>query len=873
SLQSGSRDKQSVIPVLDQLRADRAFMRNVAAWERIPPRAARYAPAPSTLHTRLLDVLRTQGIEQLYTHQAAAIESTKRGENPVVVTSTASGKTLCYNLAVLNTLHREPSATALYLFPTKALAHDQISNLQSLITALGANISARAYDGDTPRDRRKSAREAGGLVITNPDMLHTGILPHHTRWASLFESLRYVVVDELHAYRGVFGSHFANVLRRLKRVCGFYGSRPQFILTSATIANPVQLAERLIEEPVTLIDDDGAPRGEKHFIFYNPPLIDPALGQRRSSVLEARDVAARFLLAGVQTILFARARLTTEVLLTYVRDAVAAQGGDASAIHGYRGGYLAEERRAIEKALRDGSARGVVATNALELGIDIGQLDAAILAGYPGTIASTWQQAGRAGRRADASVAILVASAAPLDQFLVMHPRFFFERSPEHGLIAPDNLVILTNHLKCASFELPFDAGEQFGRFQQTSELLDALVEEGILHREKANQRAGESVGQRYFWMADSYPAQDVSLRTSSADTIVILDSSGGRAQSIGQIDRDTAPVLVYEGAIYMHEGLQYLVERLDWENGQAFVRPASVDYYTDASSTVDVQVLEEFERAEAGTTIKSQGEVMVTTQPVGFRKIKLYTHETLGRGEIDLPEQHMQTTAYWFCVEPALADRLTIEGILFAPNDYGPNWDEQREAARKRDGYRCRQCGAPEPSPQPPPAGKTPAGEGGRQHDVHHLRPFREFAYVRGQNENYKQANALENLITLCTACHRRVEAARGVRGALGGLGQVMRQIAPLYLMCDPRDIDVLAEARSPFTELPTITIFDRVAGGIGLSQECFDLHDDLLRAARDLVASCRCENGCPACVGPAGEGGLDTKALTLKLLKVLAG
>jgi DEAD/DEAH box helicase domain-containing protein len=300
-------------------------------------------------------------------------------------------------------------------------------------------------------------------------------------------------------------------------------------------------------------------------------------------------------------------------------------------------------------------------------------------------------------------------------------------------------------------------------------------------------------------------------------------------------------------------------------------VRPASVDYYTDAGSTVDVQVLEEFERAEAGTTIKSQGEVMVTTQPVGFRKIKLYTHETLGRGEIDLPEQHMQTTAYWFCVEPALADRLTIEGILFAPNDYGPNWDEQREAARKRDGYRCRQCGAPEPSPQPPPAGKTPAGEGGRQHDVHHLRPFREFAYVRGQNENYKQANALENLITLCTACHRRVEAARGVRGALGGLGQVMRQIAPLYLMCDPRDIDVLAEARSPFTELPTITIFDRVAGGIGLSQECFDLHDDLLRAARDLVASCRCENGCPACVGPAGEGGADTKMLTLRLLRAL--
>jgi DEAD/DEAH box helicase domain-containing protein len=855
-----------VSAVLDQLRADRTFMRNVAAWERIPARAARYAPTPPALDPRLLDALSARSIDRLFTHQAAAIESALRGENPVVVTATASGKTLCYNLPVLSTLLRDPSATALYLFPTKALAHDQLSNLQSLISSLQPPvsnlqplISARSYDGDTPRDRRRSARESGGIVITNPDMLHTGILPHHTRWASTFESLRYVVIDELHAYRGVFGSHFANVLRRLKRICRFYGSRPQFILASATITNPVQLAERLIEEPVTLIDDDGAPRGDKHFILYNPPLIDPALGMRRSSLLEARDIASRFLLADVQTILFARARLTTEVLLTYVRDAVASQGGDPNAIHGYRGGYLAEERRTIEKALRDGTARGVVATNALELGIDIGQLDAAILAGYPGTVASALQQAGRAGRRVESSAAILVASAAPLDQFLVAHPRYFFERSPEHGLIAPDNLIILANHLKCASFELPFDEGERFGRFEQTRELLDALVEEGILHREPANQRVNESakLPDRYFWMADSYPAQGISLRTGTADTIVILDNSASRARSIGQIDRETASILVYEGAIYIHEGQQYQVDRLDWETGQAFVRPASVDYYTDASTSVDVQVLEEFERAELGSTIKSQGEVRVTSQAVGFRKVKLYTHETLGWGEIDLPEQQLETTAYWFCVEPELADRLVAEGVLFAPNDYGPNWDEQREAARQRDDQRCRQCGA---------------RERGRRHDVHHIRPFREFGYVRGQNDNYIQANVLENLITLCPTCHRRAETARGMRGALGGLGQVMHQIAPLFLMCDPRDIDVLAESRSPFTELPTITIFDRAAGGIGLSQECYELHADLLRAARDLVAQCRCESGCPACVGPARDDqGGGVKALTLRLLEAL--
>ncbi|HJW84838.1 MAG TPA: Zn-binding domain-containing protein [Anaerolineae bacterium] len=361
---------------------------------------------------------------------------------------------------------------------------------------------------------------------------------------------------------------------------------------------------------------------------------------------------------------------------------------------------------------------------------------------------------------------------------------------------------------------------------------------------------------ERYFWMADSYPAQGLSLRTGTADTVVILDQSEGRARSIGQIDRDTAPVSVYEGAIYMHEGQQYQVERLDWEHGQAFVRPAGVDYYTEASGTVDVQVLEELERAEAGSTIKSQGEVMVTSQAVGFRQIKLYTHETLGWGVIDLPEQQMQTTGYWFSPAPDVADRLIAAGVIFAPNDYGPNWDEQREAARQRDGHRCRTCGAPERN---------------RQHDVHHIRPFREFGYVRGQNENYRQANALDNLVSLCPACHHRADAARGLRGALSGLGQVMRQIAPLFLMCDPRDIDVLAEARSPFTELPTITIFDRVPGGIGLSQECFELHTELLRAARDLVAQCRCENGCPACVGPAGERGADTKALTLKLLEAL--
>ncbi len=841
-------------------------MRDVAAWERVPDRPARYAAFPATLDARLKQALKVRGIDELYTHQAAAIEVVARGQNPVVVTSTASGKTLCYNLPVLNTLLHDRKANALYLFPTKVLAHDQLVTLNELISDLGQPIAAigpiavQAYDGDTSREKRKAARSAGGVLITNPDMLHTGILPHHTQWAAFFQSLRYIVVDELHTYRGIFGSHFANVIRRLKRICHFYGSQPQFILSSATIANPQQLAGRLIEEDVTLIDDDGAPRGEKHWILINPPLIDPAIGQRRSVILHSRDLAARCLQADVQTIVFARARLTTEVLLTYLREAIASDGGDPSKVHGYRGGYLAEERRTIEKGLRDGSIRGVVSTNALELGVDIGQLDVAVLAGYPGTIASTLQQAGRAGRRSNISAALIVASASPLDQFIVTHPRYFFERSPEHGLVAPDNLIILTNHLKCATFELPFEAGEKFGRFQQTDELLEALVEEGILHKQAAPKPA---LPDRYFWMSDQYPANGLSLRTGTADTIVILDRSEGRGRSIGQIDRESAQTHVHAGAIYIHEGQSFLVEKLDWDNGQAFVTPAQVDYYTEASTSTAVDVETEEQSEELGATIKGVGEVRVSWLTTGFRKIKLYTHETLGWGEIALPEQEMHTTAYWFCVEPALADRLIDEGVIFTPNDYGPDWDRIRNEILERDGHRCRKCGAGEPP--------------GRTHDVHHLRPFREFGYRRGVNDNDKIANAPENLLTLCRACHHRVETAVGVRGALSGLSHVLGEIAPLYLMCDPRDIGVLAEARSAFTELPTLTIFDRVPAGIGFSQELFDLHDQLLTSAREIVANCRCESGCPACVGPmspaeaASESGLNVKVLTLKLLKAL--
>jgi DEAD/DEAH box helicase domain-containing protein len=468
-------------------------MQHVSAWERLPPRPARYADAPARLSARLMAALRERGTAPLYVHQAAAVEAALDGENIVVVTGTASGKTLCYNLPVLQLLLDDPEARAVYLFPTKALAQDQSAALGGLLGTLGAadQVPVRTYDGDTPTARRSRIREEARLLLTNPDMLHAGILPHHPRWAALFENLRWIVVDELHVYRGVFGSNVANLIRRLRRLCRFYGSDPHFILTSATIANPRELAAQLIGAPVRLIPPDlaGSPRAEKHVVIYNPPVLDPALGIRKAYTLETTRIAGAFLEAEVQTAVFARSRRTTEVLLGYLRDSLAQAGGDAARIRGYRGGYLPLERREIERGLRDGSVLGVVATNALELGVDIGQMGAAVVAGYPGTIASLWQQAGRAGRRSELSAAVLVASAAPLDQFVAVHPRYIFERSPEMGLINPDNLAILSRHVRCAAFELPFAEADSFGDYPELQALLAAMSQEGDLHHSREAYR------------------------------------------------------------------------------------------------------------------------------------------------------------------------------------------------------------------------------------------------------------------------------------------------------------------------------------------------------------------------------------------------
>jgi DEAD/DEAH box helicase domain-containing protein len=624
---------------------------------------------PGWVTRALSEAYRAKGIQELYSHQATTAELVHGGGNAVVVTPTASGKTLCYNLPVLNAVLENPDTRALYLFPTKALAQDQLAELHDLARRLDDCFGVFTYDGDTPSDARKAIRERGHIVLTNPDMLHTGILPHHTKWMRLFENLRYIVLDELHTYRGVFGSHLANVLRRLRRVARFYGSNPQFICCSATIANPGELASQLIEGEVDVVEENGAPAGDKLFVFYNPPMANRNLGIRRSYIKEATRVAKELLSRKLQTIVFANSRLHTEILLTYLQQANPPKPGEAEPVRGYRGGYLPGERREIERGLREGRIRGVVTTNALELGIDIGSLDACVMAGYAGSIASSWQRAGRAGRRSGTSCAVFVASSAPLDQFIVQHPEYFFGSSPEHAHIQPDNLEILVNHLKCAAFELPLSPDEKFGNVD-LAQLCQRLGEAGFLHRSGGN----------WHWVQEAYPADTISLRSVTSDNFVIIDTTGaedGQPQVIGEVDFSSALTTVHPKAIYIHQGQQYHVERLDFDKRKAYVKPVNVDYFTDAIRYTQVRVLEiAEEQSIPGPASRAHGDVVVRSQVVGFKKIKFFTNENVGSGKLELPENEMHTTAFWLTLGHELLSDLPftlsqrqsgIFGLLYA--------------------------------------------------------------------------------------------------------------------------------------------------------------------------------------------------------------
>jgi DEAD/DEAH box helicase domain-containing protein len=738
----------------------RKFADRLVFEQTIAEKPPQYTNYPASVPEVLIDALRTRGVDKPYTHQAAAWEKIAAGKNVVIITPTASGKTLCYNVPVLTRMLDELASRALYLFPTKALSQDQLAELQALLDRAAPSIKAFTFDGDTPSDARQAIRAQGHIVVTNPDMLHSGILPHHVKWQKLFENLKYVVVDELHSYRGVFGSHVTNVLRRLKRICAFYGTHPQFICCSATIANPAELASALVEEPVELISENGAPSGEKHLFFYNPPVVNPALGIRRSYVKESQGVANFFLRHDLHTILFAPSRLIMEVLLTYLQESQTKEVLHEGEIRGYRGGYLPSVRREIEEGLRTGNVKGVVCTNALELGIDIGSLDCSVLAGYPGTISSAWQQSGRAGRRDRPSTTVLVASSSPVDQFLMSNPDYFLGASPEQGRINPDNLHVLVDHVKCAAFELPFRPDEKFGS-ENLIEILTFLREEGFLHE----------TGDAYHWINEAYPANAVSLRRITSDNFLVVDTSRGN-EIMAEVDFSSALSSLHEKAIYMCEGIPYYVDSLDFEGRKALVRPVQSDYYTDAITYTDVKVLEIFEQAEAEPFKPSQGEIQVTEEVVGFKKLKFFTLENVGSGELNLPEQEWHTTAFWLSIPREILDEAPFDSE----------------------------------------------------------------------------------------------EKINGVRG----LAYALRSVSTVHMMCDFRDlgsavVDTLQDRRIFQDQLrkkqpsaamriafqPNVYLYDKYPGGIGFSKALYDTREILLSASRTLVANCRCQNGCPSCIG----------------------
>ena len=658
--------KKSISELLQSWQYDEQLKQNIIHWHTLDGKRAEYAPFPDELHPSLQKALRLRGIEQLYTHQREAFDKATSGTSFTAITPTASGKSLCYHLPVLQEIINNKSSRAIYLFPTKALAQDQKTDLNELIEATGEEVLSYTYDGDTAPSIRTKIRKAGHIVMTNPDMLHSGILPHHTKWVSLFENLKYIVIDELHTYKGVFGSHVAHVIRRLKRICAFYGANPIFICTSATIKNPQELAESLTNEKHEIITKSGAPVGKKTFIFYNPPIVNTTFGVRRSAVLEVRDLSTRLFEAGIQTIIFAKSRVRVEMLVTYLKSLTFNKLNDES-IQGYRGGYLPSERRAIEKGLRDGSIQMVVSTNALELGVDIGQLQACIMTGYPGNIASAWQQAGRAGRRQEEALIIYVAQSTALDQYIVNHPTYFFGTDPEEVRINPDNIIILMDHLKCAAFELPFSMTDTYGEFT-VQELLAYLEEEGVLVKTST----------QWHWMSDRFPAHEISLRSAAQENVVIIDITEPKNKVIGEMDTYSAMTLLHEEAIYMHQGTQFQVEKLDWEEKKAYVREVEVDYFTDANLAVELKVLSEDKSAQYDGATVSYGDVGLLAIPTIFKKIRFNTHDNIGSGPISIPPMEMHTSATWMSFnmpenwsEEQLTDALN--GVAYAMGSFIP--------------------------------------------------------------------------------------------------------------------------------------------------------------------------------------------------------
>lgn len=751
--------------------------------------AAQFGAFPASLDPRVVDALRDQGMEAPYTHQATAWEALAGGQSIVVTTPTASGKSLCYTVPVLQMLLADPDGTALLIYPTKALAQDQCAALNRLLQAAGIDEPAQIYDGDTPAELRRRIRDTARVVLTNPDMLHASILPHQEKWRRLFVALRYVVVDEMHTYRGVFGSHVANVLRRLWRVAAHVGATPQAVLTSATIANPVELASQLVGHEVVGVHTSGAPTGPRGFVLVNPPILDALLKRRRAASTQARMLAQDLLEAGHSVIVFARSRQGVEIMVRTLREQlVKRRRADlADAVEGYRGGYLPEDRRRIERGLREGTILGVVSTNALELGVDIGALDACVIAGYPGTIASTWQQAGRAGRRQKAAATFLVASEDPVDQFLVQNPAYFFDAQAEHGRIEPNNLRILAEHLKCAVFELPFpqDAAWPGWAVDDSQEVLAWLADTGFFHAVEGAWR----------WQGDAYPATAVNLRDILSENFVIIETSRNPNEILGEIDFESAHTTVYEQAIYQHGGLLHEVHRLDYDDRKAWVRRVESEYYTQAIDQTRVFVLDVTEEGVSPPRkiMSGHGEIRRVQRFVGYKKIRHRTGENIGYGEIHLPDLELHTTAWWVTFDHKQLRTLGLGEAALAGGLNGV------AALLHTVAQVLLMCARGD-------LVVTVQGRDGAAWDL-------DAAYVAMRAEGPASPAPRPTPTTLGTTTPLESGAA---------------------------------------LERPSIFLYDRTPGGVGFSERLHERHADLLQQALALVDRCPCETGCPLCVGP---------------------
>jgi DEAD/DEAH box helicase domain-containing protein len=800
----------------------------------LPATEGAFAPLPANLPGALAAALDEAGITRLYVHQREAIDAIGSGENVLLTTGTASGKSLAYQLPALARQLQDPAATVLALYPTKALAHDQARSLSPLAVQAGLpGDSVAGYDGDTPSSQRPQVRSAVRTLITNPDMLHAGILPHHTLWRRFLGGLSLIVVDEIHSYRGVFGGHIAGVLRRLVRVARHYGARPSFVLTSATLGNPSEHARNLTGASVRHVDADSAPHPERELLLVQPPLVNAELGLRGPPLQEAVRIAHRLVSSGKQVLVFAGSRQGAEEAVLGLRERV-------PGVRSYRSGLLPRERRAIEEELRSGTARGVMSTNALELGVDVGRVDAVVVAGYPGSAAAFRQQVGRAGRSGRPGAGILVLGGGPLDQYLARHPEHLFGASSERALIDPDHLLIALDHMRCAAFELPVEAHESFGGYgpEEVSLLLRQLQEEGEVHVSDG----------RAYWLGQRYPAQDVGLRSAGNDQVTLLSDGN----TVGSLDAPSARWMAHEGAVYLHDGEPFLVEELDLDRRVARLQPTSDRYLTRATRETRIDPAGDLRKGPVPGASKFEGEVVVTDRVTGYRRVLRHTFETLGRYPLDLEPTTLLTAAYGFAPLEDTVETLRRQGSWSNDaNDYGPDWPRTRSAAKTRDGHRCQACGTAE--------------GGGIVLHVHHKVPFRAFAGAQ-------QANRLENLTTLCPGCHRQAEQGVRVRSGLAATAYALRSLAPLLVMCDGRDLGVHADPASTLADgAPALVIFETVPGGVGLAQELSQRHAELVRAARDLVADCACEDGCPSCVGPAGELGHAGKGEALALLEAL--